>query len=157
MILQELSLFCGSKAISGVGQLNYAPIVDLEQPYVPTLDVNGGILFGPTFITGNRWLVLPFVAAAEKLVSDGVGDNKFGVTHKQSITVTLPNMSSKAVYELNKMKIVRDFVVKYQDKNGSWWLLGDTEFPCFFDYDKESSGRIKVTWTANNIRPILML
>lgn len=154
MDLQNLTINCGQKVESGYSRLEYLPVAHLNTDYNPLIADGGVVLYEPSRQTGKPWLTLPFIAAADKSISTATGDTKFGVTHKQGVTTYLPTMTSQGIESLQKMKIARDFIVRYRDKQGSWWLMGDSEMPCFFDYEVEGSGRVKVTWTSNNIRPI---
>lgn len=154
MDLQNLTAYCGKKAESGYSALQYLPTANLSTDYYPLIADGGAVVYEPSRQTGKSWLTLPFLAATDKAISTATTDNKYGVAYKNMVTTYLPTMTSQGIQELQKMKVARDFIVRYRDKQGSWWLLGDSEMPCFFDYEVEATGRVKVTWTSNSIRPI---
>jgi hypothetical protein len=155
MALVGLSRLC-NKLGGGYLEAYYTPTVGVEW-FVPIVnEVTNRLLRPPVLLPTQSWFLLPYVQGTDHAISESATDTKQGVQFKPVLTAVLPPITPEVQAELVKMKLLKYFLLQFRDKNGRWWLMGDLDFPCEFDYDY-SSTKVTIRFEAKTARPLQYL
>lgn len=131
-MLQGLHQFCGTKNLSGLATIEYAPTDWIDHNSFERVVSNGTWLYNILFTTGD-WLKA-YIIPKQKAWTEKQSRSAQGPFYQQEVNAFAPGLKPAAAHELEEMAN-HTFLIRTVDKSGQKWILGDLQSPFLFRAD----------------------
>lgn len=152
-MLQGINSYCGALNLEGLKSFQYLPTAWIDRENYRNIVNSANMWQGDVPLLQGNWLtasVFPF----SRLWREDPRSLNGRPVFSQSVSGTTPLLRPGVTGELARM-LDYLFIIRVQDKNERWWIMGTPDTPFSFSYRASTDGTpgYEISFTGDMIVP----